>query len=41
MTGFEGKISTISEDGTKATVIASVFGRETPVEIDIQNIKKL
>ncbi len=41
MTGFEGKISAISDDGTKATVNASVFGRETPVEIEIQNIKKL
>jgi transcriptional antiterminator NusG len=38
MTGFIGTISEISPDLKKVTVIASVFGRQTPVELDITSI---
>lgn len=38
MTGFVGTISEISPDFKKVTVIASVFGRQTPVELDITSI---
>ena len=38
MTGFIGTISEISADLKKVTVIASVFGRQTPVELDITSI---
>lgn len=41
MAGFEGTISEIFESERKATVMASVFGRETPVEIDISSIEKI
>ncbi len=38
MAGFTGTISEISADQKKVTVIASVFGRQTPVELDISSI---
>lgn len=38
MEGFIGTISEISPDLKKVTVTASVFGRPTPVELDITSI---
>ena len=38
MEGIVGTISEISADLKKVTVIASVFGRPTPVELDIDTI---
>jgi transcription termination/antitermination factor nusG len=38
MSGFVGTISEISPDLKKVTVTASVFGRQTPVELDISSI---
>ena len=39
MSGFTGKVNSISENGKKITVLASVFGRETPVELDSSSIE--
>ncbi len=39
MSGFTGKVDSVSENGKKITVLASVFGRETPVELDSSNIE--
>ena len=38
MSGFTGTIAEISSDMKKVTVTASVFGRQTPVELDITSI---
>ena len=38
---FEGKVSEVDEDGGKVTVLASMFGRETPVELAFLQIKKI
>ncbi len=38
---FEGKISEIDESKGKVKVLISLFGRETPVELDSLQIKKL
>ena len=38
---FEGKVSSIDEDRGRVKVLISVFGRETPVELDFLQIKKL
>ena len=38
MKGFVGTISEISSDLKKVTVLASVFGHSTPVELDIASI---
>ena len=37
---FEGKISEIDEARGKTKVLVSMFGRETPVELDFLQIKK-
>ena len=37
----EGKISEVDEARGKAKVLVSMFGRETPVELDFLQIKKL
>ncbi|MBQ8403806.1 MAG: transcription termination/antitermination factor NusG [Clostridia bacterium] len=39
MAGFTGKVDSISENGKKITVLASVFGRETPVELDATSVQ--
>lgn len=39
--GFEGKVNEIDEAKGKIKVLISVFGRETPVELDFLQIKKL
>jgi transcription termination/antitermination protein NusG len=38
---YEGKVSSIDEARGKAKVLVSMFGRETPVELDFLQIKKL
>jgi transcriptional antiterminator NusG len=38
---FEGKVTTIDEARGKVKVLVSMFGRETPVELDFLQIKKL
>jgi len=37
---YEGKISEVDEARGKAKVLVSMFGRETPVELDFLQIKK-
>ncbi|MDD5043481.1 MAG: transcription termination/antitermination protein NusG [Patescibacteria group bacterium] len=38
---FEGKVSSIDESRGKIKVLVSMFGRETPVELDFLQIKKI
>ncbi len=38
---FEGKISEVDEARGKVKVLVSMFGRETPVELDFLQVKKL
>ena len=38
---FDGKISAIDDSRGKVTVLVSMFGRETPVELDYLQIKKI
>ncbi len=38
---FEGKVSEIDEERGKIKILVSIFGRETPVELDFLQIKKL
>lgn len=38
---FEGKVSEVDEDRGKVKVLVSLFGRETPVEIDFLQVKKI
>ncbi|MBI2633733.1 MAG: transcription termination/antitermination protein NusG [Parcubacteria group bacterium] len=38
---MEGKISEVDEEKGKIKVLVSMFGRETPVELDFLHIKKL
>ena len=38
---YEGKVSSIDESRGKVKVLVSMFGRETPVELDFLQIKKL
>ena len=38
---LEGKISEVDKDRGKAKVLVSMFGRETPVELDFLQIKKI
>ena len=38
---FEGKISEIDEGKGKLKVLVNIFGRDTPVEVDSLQIKKL
>jgi transcriptional antiterminator NusG len=39
--GFEGKVNDIDEGRGKVKVLVSMFGRETPVELDFLQIKKI
>ncbi|PIS05619.1 MAG: transcription termination/antitermination protein NusG [Candidatus Buchananbacteria bacterium CG10_big_fil_rev_8_21_14_0_10_42_9] len=39
--GYEGKISNIDEARGKLKVLVNMFGRETPVELDSLQVKKL
>ena len=38
---FEGKVSEVDEARGKIKVLVSIFGRETPVELDFLQVKKL
>jgi len=38
---FEGKVSAVDESRGKIKVLVSMFGRETPVELDALQVKKL
>jgi transcriptional antiterminator NusG len=38
---FEGKVSETDENRGKVKVLVSMFGRETPVEIDFLQVKKI
>ncbi len=38
---FEGKVSEVDEARGKVKVLVSMFGRETPVELDYLQVKKL
>ncbi|MEK7637132.1 MAG: transcription termination/antitermination protein NusG [Patescibacteria group bacterium] len=38
---FEGKVSEVDEGRGKVKVLVSMFGRETPVELDFLQVKKL
>ncbi len=39
--GFEGKVANIDESRGKIKVLVSMFGRETPVELDFLQVKKI
>ncbi|MBU4369717.1 transcription termination/antitermination protein NusG [Patescibacteria group bacterium] len=39
--GFEGKISEVDEERGRVKVLITVFGRETPAELDFLQLKKL
>lgn len=41
MSDFSGEISEINEDASRLKVLVSIFGRETPVEIGFDQVKKL
>jgi len=38
---FDGKVSAIDDERGKVTVLVSMFGRETPVELDYLQIKRI
>lgn len=38
---FEGKISDVDEDRGKIKVLITMFGRETPAELDAMQVKKI
>lgn len=38
---YEGKVSEVDEEKGKVKVMVSIFGRETPLELDFLQIKKL
>ena len=38
---FEGKVSDVDDNRGKVKVLVSMFGRETPVELDALQVKKL
>ncbi|MEK9152428.1 MAG: transcription termination/antitermination protein NusG [Patescibacteria group bacterium] len=39
--GFEGKVAEVDESRGKIKVLVSMFGRETPVELDFLQVKKI
>jgi transcriptional antiterminator NusG len=38
---LEGKVNSVDQDRGKVKVLVSMFGRETPVELDFLQIKKI
>ena len=41
LSDFSGEISEINEDAAKLKVLVSIFGRETPVEVGYDQVKKI
>lgn len=41
LSDFNGEIAEISEDQTKLKVLVNIFGRETPVELSFDQVKKV
>ena len=41
LSDFSGEISEINEDGARLKVLVSIFGRETPVEVGFDQVKKI
>ena len=41
LSDFSGEISEINEDASKLKVLVSIFGRETPVEVGFDHVKKV
>jgi len=41
LSDFSGEIAEINEDAGKLKVLVSIFGRETPVEVGFDQVKKL
>ncbi len=41
LSDFSGEISEINQDAAKLKVLVSIFGRETPVEVGFDQVKKL
>jgi transcription termination/antitermination protein NusG len=41
LSDFSGEISEINEDALKLKVLVSIFGRETPVEVGFDQVKKV
>lgn len=39
--GFEGKVISIDEDKGRVKILINVFGRETPVDLDFLQVKKI
>jgi len=39
--GFEGKVSEVDEARGKVKVLVNMFGRETPIELDFLQVKKI
>lgn len=40
-TDFEGVVASISDDKKKARVLVSMFGRETPIDVDVTDVEKI
>ena len=38
---FEGKVAAIDEERGKIKILVSMFGRETPVELDFLQVKRI
>ena len=41
LSDFSGEISAINDDAARLKVLVSIFGRETPVEVGYDQVKKL
>ena len=41
LSDFSGEISEINQDASKLKVLVSIFGRETPVEVGFDQVKKI
>ena len=41
LSDFSGEISEINHDASKLKVLVSIFGRETPVEVGYDQVKKI
>jgi len=41
LSDFSGEIAEINQDASKLKVLVSIFGRETPVEVGFDQVKKI